>query len=87
MDEKIREFVNYVFEFYKPNGIYGETFKHKLDVESIYFATAIRLQNRDITFSGDSLDREIVRDILLMLYFGTPVEELEHKDILKNFEI
>jgi|TARA_R110000796_G_scaffold205939_1_gene322312 hypothetical protein len=56
------EFVKYVMRFYGKGGIYdfGAT------EEDIVIATDIRLKNKpEIPFDGDSLDREIVRDILL----------------------
>ena len=58
----VNEFVNYVMQFYGKGGIYdfGATEK------DIIIATGIRLQNRpEMPFDGDSLDRELVRDILL----------------------
>lgn len=70
----INNFVNYVLEFYGEGGIYdfgaveGEVLK----------ALEVRLQNHaDIPFSGDSFDRELVRDIMLKLR-GVDSSELEY---------
>lgn len=58
----INNFVNYVFDFYGKGGIYdfGATRKE------IREALTIRLiKVTDTPFDGDSVDREMVRDILL----------------------
>lgn len=60
--QMITNFVNYVFDFYGKGGIYdfGATRKE------IREALTIRLNTRaDTPFEGDSVDREMVRDILL----------------------
>tara|TARA_A200000159_G_C7314325_1_gene336049 strand:+ start:1217 stop:1438 length:222 start_codon:yes stop_codon:yes gene_type:complete len=58
----INDFVKYVMEFYGKGGIYDFGAKE----EDIVKAVGIRLQNRpELPFDGDTLDREIVRDILL----------------------
>jgi len=56
------EFVEYVLAFYGAGGIY-DFGAEAADVEK---ALDIRLERRaDLPFDGDSLDREIVRDIML----------------------
>jgi hypothetical protein len=56
------EFVEYVLEFYGAGGIY-DFGAEAADVERVL---DIRLEKRaDLPFDGDSLDREIVRDIML----------------------
>jgi len=63
----MKEFVDYVMDFYGASGIYdiGAT------REEVWQATCIRIKrNADqplngISFDGDSLDREAVRDIVL----------------------
>jgi hypothetical protein len=56
------EFVEYVLAFYGAGGIY-DFGAEAADVER---ALDIRLERRaDLPFDGDSLDREIVRDIML----------------------
>ena len=55
------QFIDYVFSFYGKGGIYdmGAT------KEQIREATNVRLENKDTPFDGDSVDRELVRDILI----------------------
>lgn len=55
------KFVDYVFSFYGAGGLYdmGAT------KEQIREATKVRLENKDCPFDGDSVDRELVRDILI----------------------
>jgi hypothetical protein len=61
-------FVNYVHDFYGRDEVYGEEFfpPHGVTIAEIMLATKIRkLMNIDLPFGGDSIDREIVRDIML----------------------
>jgi hypothetical protein len=64
---KMKEFVDYVMEFYGEYGIYDI----KATREEVWSATCIRLKRtigqplNGISFEGDSLDREAVRDIIL----------------------
>ena len=61
-------FVNYVYDFYGREGIYGKEFfpPHGVTFAEIMLATKIRkLMNIDLPFGGDTIDREIVRDIML----------------------
>lgn len=59
----IKEFVNYVFEFYGPNCMYSHFFKTPVTKAEIKAATLIRVKTAQ--FEGDSFDREAVRDIML----------------------
>ena len=65
----MKEFVDYVMDFYGECGIYDM----KETREYVWQATCIRIKrNADmptngISFEGDSLDREAVRDIILEL--------------------
>ena len=60
-----KEFEDYCFEFYGPKEMYGDFFDHSLTREELRLAIKLRLSNKEFGFDGDSLDREIVRDILL----------------------
>ncbi len=55
------EFVEYVLSFYGKGEIYDLGVKE----DEVYKALEMRLKRKDIEFSGDSLDRELVRDIIL----------------------
>jgi hypothetical protein len=54
-------FVDYVMDFYGPGGVYDFGAK-KADVA---IATCYVMNNSEIPFEGDSIDREHVRDVLL----------------------
>lgn len=60
----IKEFVNYVFEFYGPNGIYADFFKGTA-VTKAEIRKATKIRQGTGQFEGDSFDREAVRDIML----------------------
>lgn len=63
----MKEFVDYVMDFYGESGIYDI----KATREEVWQATCIRIKRcadmplNGISFEGDSLDREAVRDIIL----------------------
>jgi len=60
------EFVDYVESFYGDDGIYDLGFK--VTREHIWNATSVylmRLTAERETFEGDTVDREIVRDIMI----------------------
>jgi hypothetical protein len=60
--KQIDEFVDYVYDFYGPGGI-NDFGANKGDIAK---ATFIRVTgNTEVPFEGDSVDREMVRDILL----------------------
>lgn len=76
--KQLHKFFEYVMSFYGPGGVYE--FEPPATVEEIKRATEIRLNHLEV-FSwggGDSVDREIVRDIMLAQR-GAPEEELEYK--------
>ena len=60
-------FFHYCNDFYGPYGHYPLTHQtgHSLKVNDLARAIRIRLQNQHIDVDYDSLDREIVRDILI----------------------
>ena len=58
------EFIDYVFDFYGQDGIYDM----QATKEQIATATNIRLKSLKyvkLPFDGDSIDREIIREILI----------------------
>ena len=60
----MKEFIEYVLSFYGKDGIYdiGAT------ENDVKVALNIRIKTRsDIPFDGDSVDRELVRDIILAM--------------------
>jgi len=61
----IKEFINYVYDFYGKNGIYdmGAT-RDNITTATIDYLSDC-LSKREYTFCGDSLDRERVRDIMI----------------------
>ena len=62
--ETLNEFVNYFNDFYGTNGIYsvGKDFS----LNEIIFGLAVVFANRpDYVFEGDTVDRELVRDVLI----------------------
>ena len=64
------DFVNYVQSFYGKDSIYGEEFfpPRGATLTEIIVATKIRkLINTNSPFHGDSMDREIVRDIITQM--------------------
>ncbi len=63
-------FEEYVYDFYGQGGesLYGEvTFPSTggVTMAEIRLATKIRKYDTDLPFDGDSIDREIVREILI----------------------
>ena len=66
-DQKISDFVDYVHQFYGKDGIYAKQFfpPNGATPAEIVLAVKIKLlMNIDLPFDGDSMDREIVRDIM-----------------------
>jgi hypothetical protein len=57
-------FIRYVHDFYGPNGIYDMN----VTKDMIMNATMKYLTTPGIRFSGDSYDREQVRDIMIETY-------------------
>lgn len=70
---KNSEFVDYVLSFYGKDGIYGNDksfIGEPFTKEEIEYATEIRKTHptsASMEFCGDSADRELVRDIVLLL--------------------
>jgi hypothetical protein len=64
--QKDKNFVEYVMSFYGPEGLYGKDFFGSgVAEEEVKKALKIRKKNKNFAFDGDSMDREIVRDIML----------------------
>ena len=80
----MRNFKDYIWSFYgKDKGIYKHFFDNNLTMEEVERAIDIRLSKIKLKFDGDTIDREIVRDIIFKL--REPSAETEHKFI--NLEI
>ncbi len=61
----MNEFVDYVLSFYG----HGEIYDMGVMRDDVLLATGVRLESRkDIEFQGDTLDRELVRDILIVRF-------------------
>ena len=58
-----KEFTEYVWKFYGPGQIYGHFFGDTLDKGELVAAVDERMQNKG--YEGDSMDREIVRDLMI----------------------
>ena len=70
----LNDFIEYVYEFYGPNGVYDLGFK--VDYILIAKATVIRINcNTGVEFVGDSYDREQVRDIMITMMKSIPIVE------------
>tara|TARA_R100000734_G_scaffold17685_1_gene14086 strand:- start:378 stop:659 length:282 start_codon:yes stop_codon:yes gene_type:complete len=81
------EFIDYVFDFYGQDGIYDM----QATKEQIATATNIRLKSLKyvkLPFDGDTIDREIVRDILISEFNlkmpEAPLKMLANGKIIKN---
>jgi hypothetical protein len=75
--EKIENFKKYVWSFYGTDeGIYKDFFNNNLKMKEVEKAVSIRLSNIKIEFAGDSIDREIVRDIIYKM--RDPEAQVEH---------
>lgn len=59
----MNEFVEYVASFYSEGGIYDI----KATKEEIVKATKIRMLFTGMPFDGDSVDRELVRNVILTM--------------------
>tara|TARA_R100001015_G_C4587100_1_gene142930 strand:+ start:541 stop:831 length:291 start_codon:yes stop_codon:yes gene_type:complete len=82
--EDMKNFKDYIWSFYgKDVGIYKDFFDNNLTMEEVEKAIEIRLSKIKLKFDGDSIDREIVRDIIFKL--REPQIETEYKFI--NLEI
>ena len=70
MIKKIKEFEDYCWSFYgKDDGLHKDFFNNNLTRKELKRAIEIRLFEipTTITFNGDTVDREFVRDILFKL--------------------
>ena len=62
---KLENFKEYFWYFYGKNvGIYKDFFNNNLTIRELDRALKIRLSDTKLEFVGDSIDREIVRDII-----------------------
>ena len=62
MTNKTETFISYLLGFYGPGGVYD----FGVTRDDILLALGIRLaRNTMLPFDGDSIDREMVRDIIL----------------------
>ena len=76
--KEIENFKKYVWSFYGENqGLYRDFFDNNLTMEEIEKAIEIRLSNMKLDFDGDSLDREIIRDIIFKM--RDPKARTEHE--------
>jgi hypothetical protein len=63
-----KNFINYVYSFYGKNeGIYKTWFNNSLSKNEIKKAIEYRIKNIKIPLDYDSVDRELVRDILFKM--------------------
>ena len=77
INEKIENFKNYVWSFYgKDEGIYKDFFNNNLTIKEVEKAIKIRISKMKLNFDGDSIDREIVRDIIFKM--RDPKAKTEH---------
>ena len=77
-NKKIEDFKKYVWSFYgEDQGLYRDFFDNNLTMEEIEKAVEIRLSNMKLDFVGDSLDREIIRDIIFKM--RDPKAQTEHE--------
>jgi len=59
----IKDFIEYFFKFYGQNGLYPID---NLNTDTILWAISKRIEEYpSIPFTGDSLDRELTRDVIL----------------------
>ena len=76
--KEIENFKKYVWSFYgEDQGLYRDFFDNNLTMEEIEKAIEIRLSNMKLAFDGDSIDREIVRDIIFKM--RDPKAQTEHE--------
>jgi len=76
--KEIESFKKYVWSFYgEDQGLYRDFFDNNLTMEEIEKAIEIRLSNMKLDFDGDSLDREIIRDIIFKM--RDPKAKTEHE--------
>ncbi len=80
--EDMKNFKDYIWSFYgKDKGIYKDFFDNNLTMEEVEKAIKIRLSKIKLKFDGDSIDREIVRDIIFKLREPNAETEYEFIDL------
>ena len=68
INEHTKNFKDYFWSFQgKDVGIYKDFFDNNLTIRELDRAIEIRLSNMKLEFDGDSIDREIVRDIIFKM--------------------
>ena len=68
INEHTKNFKDYFWSFYEKDvGIYKDFFDNNLTIRELDRAMEIRLSNMKLEFDGDSIDREIVRDIIFKM--------------------
>jgi hypothetical protein len=73
----LEKFADYVYRFYGPGGIYDMG----VTKNEIKLATEIRkLRHPEFEFDGDTIDRELVRDILTRV-LGCPFAHMTNRSI------
>lgn len=79
--QKLNDFVEYFNSFYGVDGIYTHNSNYKL--EDIVVAMDLLFQRKpDYVFEGDSIDRELLRDV--MLESVTMIKRFEKQDNVIN---
>jgi hypothetical protein len=88
-ENDVRQFQEYVFSFYGKDGTYSKFFGKGATTEEVLRATNQYLtfcaKNPKMWGKGDSVDREIVRDIM-QYHRGTEISELEHSSMIQALE-
>lgn len=92
----MNEFYNYFKDFYGKGGLYpllkynvfldNDAQNTDIDLKILFNeAVKIRLKKIDIPFDMDSLDRELIRDIIILNNKErVHIDEIEHKSLLKD---
>ena len=92
----MNDFYNYFKDFYGKGGLYpllkynvfldNDAQNTDIDLKILFNeAVKVRLKKIDIPFNMDSLDRELVRDIIILNNKErVHIKEIEHKSLLKN---
>lgn len=76
---KRNEFIEYCLCFYGENGLYPEFFNQcPLSIDDLNRALDLRLVWKEVPFCGDTLDRELIRDILFVLKGKAKISEVEN---------
>lgn len=70
-------FVDYIMSFYGPDGTWSEFFDHKLTKDIVEKYVDKFINKRETDFDGDSFDRELFRDFLLVKLGISDINEVE----------